>query len=173
MNAVLIRHTHVIAPGGVCFGRTDVPLADTFASDAAMVRARLPWVPSAVWSSPAQRCLALAECLAPDAVRIDPRLQELNFGAWEGRRWDEFRDAESEAWALDPWNRRPPGGETAEELWARVGAVRADVLACAEARLAIVTHAGVIRAWRGHATGRSWREVLGEPVELGGVEPAR
>ncbi|HEY0945642.1 MAG TPA: histidine phosphatase family protein [Opitutaceae bacterium] len=172
MNLVLIRHTRVAAPAGVCFGRTDVPLAPTFAEEAAAVRARLPWTPRAVWSSPARRCRALAESLAPGAVCVDPRLQALDFGAWEGRRWDEFRDAESEAWALDPWARRPPGGETAAELWARVGAVRAELLARAEQRLAIVTHAGVIRAWRSHATGRPWADVFAEPVECGEIEPA-
>ena len=173
MSAVLIRHTRIVPPPGVCFGRTDVPLAETFAAEAAAVRGRLPWTPSAVWTSPAQRCRALAEFLAPGAVRVDSRLQELDFGAWEGRPWEEFRGPESEAWALDPWHRRPPGGETAAELWMRVAAVREEVLARAMERIVLVTHAGVIRAWRSQAAGRSWTEVFAEPVEMGGVEEAR
>ncbi|MCX6951418.1 MAG: alpha-ribazole phosphatase family protein [Verrucomicrobia bacterium] len=169
MNVVLIRHTRIVAPPGVCFGRSDVPLAATFPDEAEDVRARLPWVPAEVWSSPAPRCRALADRLGAARVRLDPRLQELNFGAWEGRRWDDFRSPESEAWALDPWNQRPPGGESAAELWARVDALRADLLTRGGDRIAIVTHAGVIRAWRGLTAGKSLREVWSEPVEFGGI----
>lgn len=170
MNIVLIRHTRIVAPPGVCFGRSDVPLAATFPMEAADVRARLPWIPAEVWSSPAPRCRALAQLLGATTVRIDPRLQELDFGQWEGRRWDDFRSPESEAWALDPWRERPPGGETVAELWARVAAVRAELLACRAERVAFVTHAGVIRAWRSLTTGKTLAQLWAEPVEFGGIE---
>jgi alpha-ribazole phosphatase len=170
VNAVLIRHTRVVVPAGVCYGRSDVPLADTFSEEARAVCARLSWVPTEAWTSPAQRCRALAGLLGTTCVRIEPRLQELDFGAWEGRRWEDFHDAESEAWANDPWNVRPPGGETAAELWARVGELRAELLARDSERIALVTHAGVVRAWRGLATNRRLREVWAEPVEFGGIE---
>ncbi|MDO8540654.1 MAG: histidine phosphatase family protein [Opitutaceae bacterium] len=172
MNAVLIRHTRVAAQPGVCFGWSDVPLADTFPEEARSVRERLPWVPAEVWTSPALRCRALAERLGAAQVRIDPRLQELDFGAWEGRRWEDFHCPASEAWALDPWNERPPGGETAAELWARVHELRAELVARDADRIALVTHAGVIRAWRGLTTGRLLREQWSEPVEFGGIETA-
>jgi alpha-ribazole phosphatase len=172
MNAALIRHTRIAAPAGVCYGRSDVPLAATFPEDARAVRERLPWIPAEVWTSPAQRCRALAEQLGAAQVRIDPRLQELDFGEWEGRRWNEFHGPASVAWARDPWNERPPAGETAAELWARVQAFRAELLARGADRIALVTHAGVIRAWRGLTTGRSLREVWAEPVAFGGIEVA-
>ncbi len=172
MNAVLIRHTRIAALASVCYGRSDVPLADTFPEDARAVRERLPWMPAEVWTSPAQRCRALAEQLGAARVRVEPRLQELDFGAWEGRRWEDFRGSESEAWANDPWNLRPPGGETAVELWARVGELRAELLAGDTDRIALITHAGVIRAWRGLMTGRSLRELWSESVEFGGIEAA-
>ncbi len=170
MNAVLIRHTRIVVPPGVCYGRSDVPLADTFPVEARSVRERMPWVPVEVWTSPALRCRALAERLGAAQVRFEPRLQELNFGAWEGCRWEEFRGPVSEAWARDPWNVRPPGGETAAELWARVNELRAELLARNADRIALVTHAGVIRAWRGLTTGRSLRKLWSEPVEWGGIE---
>jgi len=125
-----------------------------------------------VWASPALRCRMLAESLGVGPVRIEPRLQELNFGEWQGRRWEEFRDAASEAWARDPWNERPPGGETGAQLWARVGELRAELLARDADRVVLVTHAGVIRAWRGLRTGRPLCELWSEPVEFGGIEPA-
>ena len=49
MNAVLVRHTRSVVPPGVCYGRTEVPLADTFPEEARAVRERLPWVPPEVW----------------------------------------------------------------------------------------------------------------------------
>ncbi|MDO8545539.1 MAG: histidine phosphatase family protein [Opitutaceae bacterium] len=172
MNAVFIRHTRIVAPPGVCFGRSDVPLADTFPEEAIAVRKWLPWVPREVWTSPAPRCRALADRLGTVRVRIEPRLHELNFGAWEGRCWEDFRGPASEAWARDPWNERPPGGETAADLWARVSDLRADLIACDAERIALVTHAGVIRAWRGLTAGRTLRDVWAEPVAFGGVEMA-
>ncbi len=170
MNAVLIRHTRIVAPPGVCYGRSDVPLADTFPEEARSVRERLPWVPAEVWTSPALRCRALAERLGAARVGIDLRLQELNFGAWEGRCWQDFRGPESEAWANDPWNQRPPSGETTAELWARVRELRAEMLAGDADRIALITHAGVIRAWRGLSTGRPLHELWSDPVEFGGIE---
>jgi alpha-ribazole phosphatase len=172
MKAVLVRHTRIAAPTGLCYGRSDVPLADTFPEDGRIVRERLPWVPAEVWTSPAFRCRALAERLGAARVRIDPRLQELDFGAWEGRRWEDFRGPACEAWALDPWNLRPPGGETAAELWARVGEVRSELIGGNPDRIALITHAGVIRAWRGHATGRPMSELWSEPVAFGEIETA-
>jgi alpha-ribazole phosphatase len=102
-------------------------------------------------------------------VKNDIRLRELHMGDWEGRLWESFRGPESEAWALDPWNSRPPRGEAAAELWARVADFRAEVQDCAHEKLAVVTHAGVIRAWLGLGTGRSLQEMIAVPVPFGSV----
>ena len=146
MKAILVRHTRLAADvSGLCYGRADMALADTFAEEAKALAALLPWAPREVWSSPASRCRRLAEVLAAGApVRVDARLQELSFGEWEGRRWETFHGPESDAWALDPWTRRPPGGETAREMWERVAAVHRSAQALDEdARVLVVTHGGV------------------------------
>ncbi len=113
MSGLLIRHTRVAIPQGLCYGRTDVPLAESFEREAATVRASLPWTPLAVWSSPAERCRRLAARLAAGEVRIEPRLAELDMGEWDGRKWDELSGPVHEAWKADPWGTRPPGGESA------------------------------------------------------------
>ena len=173
MNAILIRHTRIVVPPGWCYGHADVPLAESFPEEAAEVRAQLPWPPQLVLTSPALRCRKLAEQLAGTApVREDVRLRELHMGGWEGRAWESFRGPESEAWALDPWNLRPPGGESAREFWARVALVREELVATDRARVAIVTHAGVIRAWRGIAEQRSFETMLREPVAFGSIHQA-
>lgn len=170
---LLIRHTRLAVAPGICYGQTDLPLAPTFAAEAADVLARMPWKPTEIWTSPAVRCVRLADAFGIPAgsIRVDPRLLELDFGEWENRPWESFRSPRSEAWARDPLDVRPPGGETATELHLRVGKARAEILARAGAeenpRIAVITHAGVIRSWRAHASGRGLMEFFGEPVPYG------
>ncbi|HLP09925.1 MAG TPA: histidine phosphatase family protein [Opitutaceae bacterium] len=169
MNGFLIRHTRVAIPSGLCYGRTDVALAESFDDEAAAVRASLPWAPLVVWSSPAERCRRLAARLTDAAVRIEPRLAELDMGEWDGRRWDELSGPVHAAWMADPWRTRPPGGESAEDLLARVGEVRGELFAARPERLLLVTHAGVIRAWRSIGEGRPLAELFSEAVGFGSL----
>jgi len=175
MKAVLVRHTRLADVSGLCYGRADVALADTFTDEARALLDVLPWKPREVWSSPTARCRVLADVLSQGApVRWEARLQELSFGEWEGRRWEAFWGPESETWALDPWTRRPPGGETALELWTRVAAMREQVRSLADdARVLIVTHAGVIRMWRRLAEGGTpGTDVFSADASHGQVWPA-
>lgn len=169
MNGLLVRHTRVAIPAGLCYGRTDVPLAETFEEEAATVRHGLPWVPLVVWSSPAERCRRLAARLTDGAVKLEPRLAELDMGEWDGRRWDDLSGPAHEAWMADPWRTRPPGGESAEDLVARVGELRDEILAWRPKRLLLVTHAGVIRAWRSIGEGRPLAELFSETVGFGSL----
>jgi alpha-ribazole phosphatase len=172
---LLIRHTRVAVPDGTCYGQTDVPLAPTFEAEAAALRARLPWTPDETWSSPATRCKQLAEYLNAPLTHTDPRLLELNFGAWENRAWNDFHCPQSEAWARDPWTQRPPGGETAGEQWRRVGDFREQLLrhinTTPAARIAVVTHAGVIRAWRAHAQNTPFPQLFTLQIPFAHIEP--
>ena len=148
MDLYLIRHTRPVGEVGRCYGRLDVQLAPTQASDCVAVTERLPAI-QALWSSSLTRCRVLAEAIgARDGVtpRIDERLCELQFGEWEGRRWDEIDRGQSDRWAADYWNVAPPGGETYRELYERVGAALAEILTCNTSSIAVVTHAGPIRA---------------------------
>ena len=146
MNTLLVRHTKTAVPEGLCYGRTDVPLADTFATEAAAVRAALPPPPWRIVSSPAARCRQLAETFdAP--VAFDERLCELDFGEWENRLWADLPRAQTEPWLADFVHCRPPGGESFGELAARAAAVLLDLTRLPDDRpLVVVTHAGVIRA---------------------------
>ena len=67
----------------------------------------------------------------------------MDFGRWEGLRWDDVDRAALDQWAADPLHFRPPGGESASMLLERVAAFVADR---AWQPLVIVTHGGVIRA---------------------------
>ncbi|HRD88822.1 MAG TPA: histidine phosphatase family protein, partial [Accumulibacter sp.] len=77
----------------------------------------------------------------------DERLLEIDFGEWEGRRWERIERGLLDAWASDVLHFVPPGGESVAMLRARavdcVGALRGS-------DCALVTHAGVIRVLLGH-----------------------
>lgn len=118
----LIRHTAVGVPRGICYGRTDVPLADTFEQEAALVRQRLAGLPiDKAFTSPLTRCRRLAAfCGFPNAV-ADDRLREVDFGEWEMQSYDTLyaNDPRFSAWCNDYTSARPPGGETLAEVLAR------------------------------------------------------
>ena len=168
MGLILVRHTRPDVVAGLCYGQTDLDVADTFADEAAAVLAALPEVRGVV-SSPLRRCRVLAQRIADAAglpLDIDERLQEIDFGAWEGRQWAELPKREIDAWAQDFLNARPHGGESVPMLRSRVGAALADLSARNEP-IAIVTHAGVIRAAR-----LEDRDPVGDfenPIDFGGI----
>jgi len=83
--------------------------------------------------------------LAPDSYVIDARLAEISFGEWEGLTYRDVLKREPdvvEQRERDKWLFRPPGGETYEEVAARVGAWYATL-----ARDTVVSaHGGTARA---------------------------
>ncbi len=130
MEFALIRHTRCDVAAGTCYGYLDVPLASTAAADIGLTLSRVPQV-DLVFSSPSQRCYSLARAIANrDACEIRTRddLRELNFGSWEGLRWDDIPRTLSDAWAADPWNNTPPNGESESQLWQRAARVAEELL---------------------------------------------
>lgn len=141
----LIRHPRPVIEPGVCYGQLDIP-AKIDVADLDRLRAVLPpGLP--VWTSPLQRCRALAAELHGQP-QIDERLAEMDFGAWEGLAWDAVPRAELDAWAADVAGYAPPGGESPQVLQARA----LDFVAgLPVAEVIVVTHAGVIRTLLAHA----------------------
>ena len=142
---------------GVCYGRTDVPLAASAERD---IRAALSQLPKfdRVYSSPAQRCVQMATALVTrDACQLAlaPALQELDFGQWEQLPWARIPREHSDPWAADTWNRAPPGGETEQALWTRVANWYRTALPAPVPRCAIVAHGGPLRVLRCLALGLS------------------
>jgi alpha-ribazole phosphatase len=171
MDLYLIRHTRTQAEPGLCYGASDVPLGATHAEDCAAVLARLPAV-EALWSSPLARCRALAESIGVRydvAPVFDPGLCELDFGEWEGQRWETIDRGLSDAWAEAYWRIAPPGGETYAELYRRVGAVLTRICAGAAQIAAVVTHAGPIRATLAHCLQLEAERYPALRVDHGGI----
>lgn len=147
---VFVRHPPLPQMRGTCYGRLDaMPEAQAFVDAAAALAAQLPDRPLAC--SPSLRCRRLAEALHADALargrsprppRVDARLRELDFGDWEGQRWDAIPRAALEAWSADVAGFAPPGGESFDSLVDRVR----EALGALDGPHVVVTHAGVIRA---------------------------
>jgi alpha-ribazole phosphatase len=140
----LIRHPKPLIDPGICYGRLDIAAEAPEVLAGGLRTILPPGLP--VWSSPLRRCAELARCLHA-AAQVDARLAEMDFGAWEGRTWDDIPRPELDAWAADVAGYAPPGGESPLALQRRVLAF-VDELAVPEA--VIVTHAGVIRVLLAH-----------------------
>lgn len=145
MELYLVRHTHTAAPSGVCYGRADVEVGETFPQEAERVRATLAGVDyGRVYSSPLQRCRKLAKELS-DVITIDARLTELAFGRWELLPWQAvYERKDSEAWFADYKHEAPPAGESYPGMTRRVRDF-IDYLPDYDRPPVLVTHAGVIR----------------------------
>ncbi|HEV3106034.1 MAG TPA: histidine phosphatase family protein [Trinickia sp.] len=180
MDLVLIRHPAPAIDAGVCYGRRDVPLAGDApaAADALFVRlaATDAPLPQALWTSPLMRCASVAALLARRFAisrTVDARLQEMDFGAWEGVRWDAIDRAELDAWAADLHRARVHGGESVAQCAARVGewlgAWRASCEASAVSCTHVVTHAGVMRIVASLTLGVPLEVLLSWPLEMGAL----
>ena len=97
MELYLIRHPRPDVAPGVCYGQTDVGLAESATDVAERLKPLLP-ADYRLHSSPLQRAHRLATELGEPAV--DPRLQEISFGQWEGQTFESIGDA------IDDWNSR-------------------------------------------------------------------
>ena len=145
----LVRHARPLIEAGTCYGQFDVA-ADAALSQASAqaLHAALPSEIQVIHHSPLGRCVQLAQsllALRPGAQPCsDPRLQEMDFGHWEGRAWNAIAREEIDAWTQDFTAYAPGHGESLARMLQRVRT------AFAEARshhgdVVWITHAGVIR----------------------------
>ena len=146
-HLILVRHTRPAVADGVCYGMTDLDLAATFEQETERVVETLPTAQRLV-TSPLHRCRRLAERIGTAqglVPAIDERLREMDFGAWEGVRWDDIPRAELDAWAADFLYARPHGGENVYMLRERTRAAIDDYRRSGLSHI-VVTHHGVIKA---------------------------
>jgi len=107
-----------------------------------------------LWSSPLRRALQTAEIVGERLglrPRTDPRLMEVDVGAWAGRRALALAVDEPEAyaqWRSGEPSFRFPGGESLEEQGRRVAEVLREIARTAQRPVLVVCHGGVIREAR-------------------------
>ena len=141
---LLIRHAPARNPG-LLAGRSDVPADCTDAPALAALLAAIGPIDHRV-TSPALRCVETAAALWPDmaAPQTDARLWEQDFGDWEGLAPADLPDLgplPPQALAAH----RPPSGESFDDLCTRTFPAL-QTLAARGGRIAVVAHAGTVRA---------------------------
>ena len=145
MEVYIIRHTPVAVSKDICYGQSNVSLADTFIQDAEQLSKKLPTNFDSVYSSSLQRCKDLATALKFENVLFDNSLMEMNFGDWENQKWDEINQGELNHWMADFVNVKTPNGENLTELFQRVESFFNYLRKKEHKKVLIITHAGVIR----------------------------
>ncbi len=148
MKLTLIRHTSLQIAPGVCYGQTDVDVSVHFMQEALITQKKLANMPiDAVFCSPLQRCVKLAEALKLSNVQQDDRLKELHFGDWEMQAWGDIPRDYFDEWAQNYAHMAPPNGETFSQLQARGIVFINEMLNQHHSKhVLVVTHGGMIRA---------------------------
>lgn len=148
MKLTLIRHTSLQIAPGVCYGQTDVDVSVNFMQEVLITQKKLSTMPiDAVFCSPLQRCVKLAEALNLNNIRQDDRLKELHFGDWEMQAWDDIPRDYFDEWAQNYAHMPPPNGETFNQLQTRGIAFINEILSQHHKQhVLLVTHGGMIRA---------------------------
>ena len=149
MKLWLVRHAQPLVGPGVCYGASDLLADGQSTLEAAQALANELPRGLSVMCSPLKRCTQLARAvleLRPDLMVLpDPRLKEMDFGHWEGHRWDAIPAAELRRWSDNFGTWRFGGVESVQDVMARVAAAW-DETAAAGADTVWITHAGVMRA---------------------------
>ena len=143
------RHPKARGAAGLCIGQTDLPVDPRKAKRLAhriRARARREDLPRAVTVSALRRARDVGRWLARWGwqVCVDKRLNELDFGAWDGRPWSSIAWSDVQAWQDDLLHHAPGGGESLAALAARVQSFLAEP---APAVRLVVTHGGWLNAW--------------------------
>lgn len=147
MEIYLIRHTTPEVKKGICYGQSDLELADSFHKELKRIKALLPDYFDAIYTSPLTRCKQLADQLSNySSTQIeDSRLIELNFGDWEMKAWNDISNKELETWMNDFVTIAPTNGESMLDLQKRVISWLNEIQTKKHQQIAVITHSGVIR----------------------------
>ncbi len=151
----MLRHGELA--GGVRYrGRIDDPLTPQGRAQMERVWRRLRGEIGLIVTSPLSRCAEPAQAWARQAgipCEIEPRVQELAYGAWEGLRAEEIAARWPDLfarWRENPAGLEPPGGESPERMRERLADWWEELRARhqrgeAPARVLLVAHSGTLR----------------------------
>lgn len=161
----LLRHGETELGGGLRGSLDDALTATGWAQLRTAVADGSRW--DRLISSPLQRCARFAEELAAQQgvpLSLEPDLQELHFGAWEGCSTADLMQTSADElgrfWS-DPYAFTPPEGEPLLAFEARVlSALQRLQVRHAGERLLLVTHGGVMRLLLARARGLPRKDLL-------------
>lgn len=150
-DILLIRHGATELAGTFC-GHSDPPLNERGREQvAALIEELVDQRIDAVYTSDLARAHETATALATAKtipLRSLSGLREINFGDWEGLRWNEVETNDSqfaERWLVEYPSLAAPNGEAVHAFEARVMATFEALLQNDARPIAVVSHAGVMR----------------------------
>ena len=173
MEIYLVRHTETICEKGICYGQSDVVLAEPFETVFENIFLQLPQE-AIIFSSPLIRCTILAKYIHKNIKTIsyqeDERLMEMNFGDWEMKTWDTISPEQLNPWMEDFVNVKVLNGESFVDLHKRVNEFLSEQLSKQTSiPLIIVAHAGVIRSFLCHYSSLPLKDAFQNKVDFGEV----
>lgn len=169
LDLYILRHGETIwNRRGWYQGRKDSPLTEKGCQQAMRQRTLLNALdtpPRSVFVSPLGRAVETARLAVTfgDHPIMDDRLQELNFGEWEGATKQEIKKQADCSFEDGSWHFKSPGGETFEMISARALEFLADL----DAPAVVVTHGVTSRVLRGLCLGLSQSDTLKLPIDQG------
>ena len=156
---IMVRHGETQGNiGGRLQGQFDAPLTDKGVRQAQALSRRLANTDfNAVYASDLQRAVHTAQSILNNRSNIEiqlrSELRELHYGAYENTSWSMLQnEAPTFFKRFIEWDTRPnakyPGGESAADLWQRVGNFANELLInhSEEATILIVAHGGSLQA---------------------------
>lgn len=169
MEVYLIRHIETVCEKGICYGQADVAIQEPFEHLFQEIRDQLPSEEMKVISSPLKRCTVLADFLSNEKIEKDKRLIEMDFGNWELKNWNDIPQEELNPWMKDFVSVQVPNGESFEILYERVLSFIEDLRIQQHKKVAIVTHAGVIRSFLCYQQNLPLKEAFQNKVTFGQI----
>ncbi len=192
MEIYLIRHTTPKIEKGVCYGFSDLEVADSYAeelnslSEKLMQKLQKQYLKNkeqskkeeiVIHTSPLQRCSVLAKDLKDNIqnyfdskVKKNDSLKEMNFGDWELKKWNEINENQLKIWTDNFVTEFVPNGESFEVLNERVVDFWQKNIKPQKGKTAfIVCHAGVIRSILCHALQIPLQNAFSVSIDYGSI----
>ena len=175
----LLRHgeTAYNADGNKYCGRTDIPLTEKGLSQGRRMNELLKdYHFDQIFCSPLQRAKNTAEIASgrPEAVQVDERLIEVDFGQWEGKRSEDFIAEDPNSWYN--WLSDPASfgagrtGENAAQVISRLESFYAELMDKYDGQtILVVGHNGVNRLFMAQQLGmplKNYRKIVQENSAL-------
>jgi broad specificity phosphatase PhoE len=177
-SLLLIRHGHTAATeAGRLYTDPEAQLTDQGIEQA---KAVANWLvktkPDVVISNRFKRVKATSDIIC-GALDVQPiyvdGFDEWKVGDWEGRTYLDIKKNDPqlyEAWSQDPISHRPPGGESIVDLCDRIKDRLLETIITHKGKtVAMVSHAGIIRATIVYALGMSVHNFWRISVPVGSV----
>lgn len=152
MNIYVVRHGQTEENlKGTYYGALDCGLTELGVSQAKVLGERLKNIKfDKIYCSDLKRAAeTLKHINRAEEVVIDERLRERNFGAFEGKTFNEIEKEftkECKSWNEDWKDFRPGGGESFRDSYLRVEAFMENLKEETGENILVCTHGGIVRA---------------------------